>query len=109
MPLVPASYPDVELISPPARPPPTVLQVYEERLRNADAPHYGRVASDAWAGEHWPTLKARAHTCMNTGKGIWTDEDAFFVRSVETYWSWRWSPILGPRGEKCAFRPRSAP
>lgn len=75
---------------------------YEERLRNPSGPQYGRLTSDAWAGEHWPTLKRRAHHCMNTGKGVHVDDDAFFVRSVETYWSWRWSPMFGPKGEKRA-------
>lgn len=77
---------------------------YEEHLRNPGGPQYGRLTSDAWAGEHWPTLKKRAHHCMNTGQGVSVDDEAFFAGHTEVAWSWRWTPILGPKGERREFR-----
>lgn len=74
-------------------------RAYEEACSDSQPPHIGRLASDVWGStDAWTWFFATAKEIQQEGKSFTQTDELFFVKGQETYWIWRWTPILGEDG-----------
>jgi hypothetical protein len=69
---------------------------------------FGKPAAEAW-GETWSEYKAMAESVMNDGAALAREDDLIFLNEVETYQSWRWTPLTrgdGTTGPSLTFEAR---
>lgn len=70
---------------------------------------FGKPAAEAW-GVAWSEYKAMAESVMNDGAALAREDDLIFLNEIETYQSWRWTPLTrgdgttGPCSDPCLGR-----
>ena len=76
--------------------------LHAKSIGNQHPASFGRPAAEAW-GETWSEYKAMAESVMNDGAALAREDDLIFLNEVETYQSWRWTPLTRGDGTTGPF------